>query len=610
MKKFSKILSVFLVLIMVLQLPIYAQAAQKVKSIFNSKSYTINSKFDDNEITQGIDVSYHDGTINWKKVKAAGVDFAIIRVGYRGYGSKGTLVEDTNFKINIKGALDAGIDAGVYFYSQALNTTEAKAEADFVLARIKDYDFDMPVVFDYEFADVSTGRLDSAWRNKKIDKAKMTNNTLAFCEAIENAGYEAMVYANKSFLNDNIDHNIIQEKYGIWLAHYTTNTDYSGDYQIWQYSDTGKIDGISTYVDCNFKVADYSRFEINNIPNKAYTGEAIEPKLTVSFEGKKLILNEDYTVSYKNNTKIGTATVTVKGIGEYSNITSKKTFKIVPVKTTNLRLASRGITSMKVKWNENETADGYKVQVLRNTGWQTAGTTTDTNFNVTGLTCASNYTFRVAAYKTIGSVKYYSAYSDTFVAATTPAKVSNLRSNARTSTSVTLVWNRQTGATRYLVYKYNPSQKKYTLIKEMKSSSSNSVKITGLKANTAYKFYVKSVKDAKEGKTLTGARSDIYTVYTRPVTPAIKSATSPSKKRIKVKWGKVSASGYQIMWSTTSNFSSNYKYQYVKSPSAVTKTIATAQSKKTYYVKVRAYKKLGGSNVYSLWSKTLKVKTK
>lgn len=610
MKKLSRILSALLALIIVLQVPVYAQASQKIKSIFNSSTYTINSKFDNYNITQGIDVSYHDGTINWKKVKAAGVDFAIIRVGYRGYGSAGTLVEDTNFKTNIKGALDAGIDTGVYFYSQALTTTEAKAEANFVLARIKNYNFNMPVVFDYEFAGVSTGRLDSAWKNKTLNKTKMTNNTLAFCETIENSGYEAMVYANKSFLNDNIDHNIIQEKYGIWLAHYTTNTDYSGDYQIWQYSEKGKIDGISTYVDCNFKVADFSHFEINDIPNKAYTGNAVKPKVTVTFKGEKLVENKDYTVSYKNNTKIGTATVNVAGTGEYSDFTAKKTFKIVPVKTTNLRLATRGITSMKVKWNANETADGYKVQVLRNTGWQTAGTTTNTSFNVTGLTCASNYTFRVAAYKTVGSVKYYSAYSDTFIAATTPAKVSNLRSNARTSSSVTLIWNRQTGATRYLIYKYNPSSKKYVLIKEMKSSSGNSVKITGLKANTAYKFYVKSVKDAKEGKTLTGARSDIYTVYTRPVTPAIKAATSPSKKRIKVKWGKVTASGYQIMWSTTKDFSSNYKYQYVKSSKAVAKTISTAQSKKTYYVKVRAYKKSGGSNVYSLWSKTLKVKTK
>jgi hypothetical protein len=141
--------------------------------------------------------------------------------------------------------------------------------------------------------------------------------------------------------------------------------------------------------------------------------------------------------------------------------------------------------------------------------------------------------------------------------------------------------------------------------------TTNSCKITDLKSNATYKFKVKAYKDAKEGVTLTGENSSAYTAYTKPEVAKIKSATSSSTKKIKVKWNKVnSVTGYQVMWSTTKDFSSNYKSEYVTSASTVSKTVTTAKSNKKYYVRVRSYKTRDGKKIYSSWSDTLSVKTK
>lgn len=151
------------------------------------------------------------------------------------------------FDTYMEGAISAGIPVGVYIYSQALTVEEATAEANFVLERIRDYSISLPIVMDYEFYG-NDGRLYQA----HLSKAQMTKNALAFCETVTSAGYEPMLYANKSFLTDNINADEVAEVASIWLAHYTTNTTYSGEYDQWQYSDTGRVSGISTVVDCNF----------------------------------------------------------------------------------------------------------------------------------------------------------------------------------------------------------------------------------------------------------------------------------------------------------------------------------------------------------------------
>ena len=191
----------------------------------------------------GIDVSSWQGTVNWTQVAAAGVEFVIIRAAYRGLTS-GTLNTDGRFVDYINGAKAAGIKVGVYVFSQAITTDEAVAEADYILQLVKDYDVDLPLVFDLEH--YTGGRFTSA----KLSRRAVTDICLAFCARIEQAGYESMVYMNPSMLN----HDVYAEEIDrLWLANYTTQTTYtSHEYEYWQCSDIGSVSGISGNVDLDF----------------------------------------------------------------------------------------------------------------------------------------------------------------------------------------------------------------------------------------------------------------------------------------------------------------------------------------------------------------------
>lgn len=215
---------------------------------YTGSSYIHNGRYDSGyKIVNGIDVSYHNGDINWSAVKAAGIDYALIRVGYRGM-SNGGLFDDSKYQANIQGALNAGLRVGVYIFSQATTQAEAVEEANYLLNRISGYNITLPVVIDYEFGANHSGRLADA--NLDIDTATAVVN--AFCTTVQSAGYTPMVYANKTMLQSYIRGEILDDYYKIWLANYTTQTTYAGEYYAWQYSSKGGVSGISGYVDCNF----------------------------------------------------------------------------------------------------------------------------------------------------------------------------------------------------------------------------------------------------------------------------------------------------------------------------------------------------------------------
>lgn len=199
----------------------------------------------DGQVTshKGIDVSSHQGNIDWSQVAQDGVEFAIIRLGYRGYGKEGNLMEDAQFDSNIQGAKAAGIKVGVYFFSQAINDDEVLAEADLVLQKIAPYKLDCPVVYDVE-------RTSADGRMNNISVEERTHLTLLFCQTIENAGYTPMIYHNTQMGALMI--NVAElEDYDKWYASYSDQMFYPYEYKIWQYSDKGKINGISTNVDLN-----------------------------------------------------------------------------------------------------------------------------------------------------------------------------------------------------------------------------------------------------------------------------------------------------------------------------------------------------------------------
>ena len=136
----------------------YAVSNFTTKSQFTGKTYTHYGVYASTKVKDMIDVSEHNGLINWYKIKALGIDDAIVRVGYRGYAAAGNMYEDKYYLDNIEGAIEAGVNVGLYFYSQAVTAEEAVAEANFVLKRVKNYKITLPIFFDYEFAEVSSGR--------------------------------------------------------------------------------------------------------------------------------------------------------------------------------------------------------------------------------------------------------------------------------------------------------------------------------------------------------------------------------------------------------------------------------------------------------------------
>ncbi len=197
----------------------------------------------------GIDVSYSQPEINWEAVAADGIQFVILRVGYRGY-TEGGLYVDKLFESHLDGALAAGLDVGVYFYSQAISPEEARTEADFVLDTLNGRKLSYPVAYDWE--SITTGE---AARTDNVDGATMTACAVAFCQRIKEGGYDPCLYLNQDQAYLFYDLSQLTD-YPIWLADYRTVTDFVYDFDYWQYSHTGTVSGISQPVDLDLDMRD------------------------------------------------------------------------------------------------------------------------------------------------------------------------------------------------------------------------------------------------------------------------------------------------------------------------------------------------------------------
>ncbi len=201
-------------------------------------------------IVAGIDVSKFQGNINWSKVKQDKIDFAMLRVGYRGY-TEGEIFIDSQFHEYALGASQNDIDLGVYFFSQAINEAEAIEEANFVLQQIVDYPISYPVVFDMEDIFNTTTRTDG------LSKNDITKITKAFCLRIKEAGYTPMIYGNSHWFFSNLNLEEIKD-IDKWYAQYASDPYYPYVFSIWQYTNTGQIDGIKGNVDLNISFLDYA----------------------------------------------------------------------------------------------------------------------------------------------------------------------------------------------------------------------------------------------------------------------------------------------------------------------------------------------------------------
>lgn len=224
------------------------------------------------KLYRGIDVSKWQGEINWNKVKASGVQFAMLRVGYGRFVGQA----DETFEKNYQNAKAAGVFVGAYHYSYAKTVAQAKEEAAYCLSLLKGKTFEFPICYDVEDD-----------RQKDLSKDEISDIVAAFCETLEDAGYYVSVYMNYSWLNTKVREDIF-EKYDIWLAHWVNNTTFARPYGLWQYTSNGTTDGIAGRVDLNFAYKNYPDIMVKNGLN-GYKRESSPSKPNAPFSAKMMV---------------------------------------------------------------------------------------------------------------------------------------------------------------------------------------------------------------------------------------------------------------------------------------------------------------------------------
>ena len=203
------------------------------------------------ECLMGIDVSRYQSRIDWEQVKEAGFSFVMIRVGYRGYGEAGVMRPDDMANIHYRGAKEAGLMVGAYFFSQATNEEEAREEALYALELTKDWELDLPIVYDWEYIDENA-------RTAEVDADTLTACAIAFCQEISDVGKKTMIYVSPWFGNLHLDQ---LTEYPQWIALYKDRMDYKYHFDMWQYTCTGSVPGVKGDVDINILIP-YGKDEV------------------------------------------------------------------------------------------------------------------------------------------------------------------------------------------------------------------------------------------------------------------------------------------------------------------------------------------------------------
>ncbi len=472
----------------------------------------------------GIDVSFWDGSINWSQVKACGVEYAIIRAGYRG-SSNGSLNTDTKFYEYIKGAQNAGIKVGVYFFSQALNTSEARAEADYTLNLIKGYKLDLPVCFDYE--DYSGGRL----TNSNLSKTTKTANAMAFCERVEASGYTAMVYANSSWLSTQLNGQEIAEKYLLWMARYNSysydskkdagTVMYPGKVDMWQCSSTAQVSGISTNVDLDFLYNHNLKVSGNGAPSGVSQTAQTKNSVTISWDkvqnasGYLVYYSKSRTTGYKRVAKVssGTRSYKITGLsqGRQYYVKVRSQFTDSGETTTSGYSAVKAVTT-------KETL-GTRVKITKKVAlrkWAGGGYAKLRNI-------PSGKTLRVKAvtYAKNGKVWYKVTYKGTTGYITKSKtkeivkQVEGVSRTARRKKSVSLTWKAVPEASGYVIYRATKMGKgHYKRVKRLSGRLSKTYTDKNLKSGKQYYYKVRAYKEIN-GKRTYGHASKAYAVRTR-----------------------------------------------------------------------------------------------
>lgn len=518
---------------------------------YTSATYYHRSDYEDYQLINGIDVSWWQAKnktttlLNWEEIHNAGIDFAFVRVGSRD-SSSGSIYEDTAADSHIQAALENDINIGLYIFSQALTEKEAREEANFVLNQIDKYDWDvtLPIVIDREKG--SYNRLTAG----KLSKTKETAVCQAFADTIVEAGYQASVYASYSWIKSYINTDDLTDC-GIWIARYNNTT-------------TSNTKSGTAYADVPY---DYDFWQ------------------------------------YSSTSKVD---------GYSGNLDTNFWYKDTSIKTTGLKATAESATGpVTLSWSEAaDDVTGYRVYRYDpdQDKYVYLKSTTSRKYTDEDVTSGKTYQYKVRCYWTIGGTNYYGNYSSVISVTTPPAKVTEVDTETRSSTYLTLSWKKVSGASGYRIYKYNTSSKAYEKVTTISKGSTVSYKITGLTAATEYQFKVRAYKKTDTG-TLWGSSSSAYKDCTKPAqTKNLKAATKSSA--VTLTWSKVArAGGYQI-YRYNSKTKKYEKIATVKGNKTFSYKNTKLKKGSTMKYKVRAYKTYNGTNYYGAYSEVVSIKVK
>lgn len=600
---------------------------------FKDGDYYHGEQFSDYDILHGIDVSVYQGNINWSKAKAAGVDYAIIRVAYRGYGSEGNLVPDKNYKANIEGALAAGVDVGIYIFSQATTEAEAKEEASYAISLARGYDISLPVVMDFEYYKTGEGRL----YNAHLTAAQATKICNAFCRQAEAEGYTGMVYANRSMLQNQMNASDIAVQYPIWLACYpskaSSGSGYSGAYSFWQYTSTGSVDGISGNVDCNFRyIKNPAKPASMENPDTSYTDNTLAWTKVPGVYGYQLYRKDSAGGSFqKIATLTGASNISffdydltpgveyqyrvrayykLKEGNRYSAYSPTIDAPTDTLSVSSLKSTKQTTDSIKLKWSANKDAAGYAIYQSTDGSAYTliAEVGKDTlSYTHKKLKPGKKYYYQVRSGvpSSKGSMLYESKKTaPTIVAATLCEAPANAKAASNSTSSLKLSWKKMSGASGYEIYQYNTSSRKYKKLSDVKGASATSYTVKKLKSATTYRFKVRCYKTVEDTRYYSEYSDIIYTA-TKPDKPT-KLTYKSTKNSVTLSWKKsAGATGYIV-----------YRYdtktkKYNKIASVKTNKYSDKQltKNKAYKYKIVAYKSYKGSD-YNAAAVTINTRTK
>ena len=518
---------------------------------YTSATYYHRIDYEDYQLINGIDVSWwqtkdkKNTALNWEKVHDAGIDFAFVRVGSRDT-SDGSIYLDTAADSHIQAALDNDINIGLYIFSQALTEKEAQEEAKFVLKQIDKYDWDvtLPIVIDREKG--SYKRLTAG----KLSKAKETAVCQAFADTITKAGYQASVYASYAWIKSYIDTDSLN-KCGIWIARYNNTT-------------TSNSKSGSAYEDVPY---DYDFWQYSSISRvSGYTG------------------NLDANFWYKDTA--------IKTTGLKAEAASASG----PV-TLSWSKAAADVTGYRI-YRYDATADKYVyLKSIKSH-----------SYSDEDVSSGKTYQYKVRCYWTIGGTNYYGNYSSVVSVTTPPAKVSNVSTEKKSSTYLTLSWKKVSGASGYRVYKYNTKTKAYEKVTTIASGSTTSYKVTGLTSATEYQFKVRAYKKTDD-VTVWGSCSSVYKESTNPSkTKNLKLSTKSSA--VTISWSKVVRSSGYAVYRYDSKTKKYVRIATIKSGKTVTYKDTKLKKGSTKHYKVRAYKTYNGTNYYGAYSDIVSIKVK